>query len=32
MKLARLMIAVVFALGCSGGTYVYLDAQVHTAR
>ena len=32
MKLARVFIAIAFALGCSGATYVYLDGQIQTAR
>jgi hypothetical protein len=32
MKLARLLIAIAFASGCSVGTYVYLDAHIQSSR
>ncbi len=32
MKLARILLAIVFASGCSVGTYVYLDGQIQSAR
>ena len=32
MKLVRIVAAIAFAVGCSGATYVYLDAQIQTAR
>ncbi len=32
MKLARLLLAIAFASGCSVGTYLYLDAQIQSAR
>jgi hypothetical protein len=32
MKLARILLAIAFASGCSVGTYVYLDGQIQTSR
>jgi hypothetical protein len=32
MKLARLLLAIAFASGCTVGTYVYLEGQIQTAR
>jgi hypothetical protein len=32
MKLARILLAIAFASGCSVGTYVYLDGQLQSTR
>ena len=32
MKLARILLAIAFASGCSVGTYVYLDGQIQSTR
>jgi len=32
MKLARILLAIAFASGCSVGTYVYLDGQIQSSR